>query len=317
MFGEARVPVSGPERFDHYMDRCLYGPGGFYASGRGVAGRRGDFITSPEVGPLFAAVLARWLDATWIELGRPDPFVVIDAGTGPGTLPAGLARAAPACAAAWQLVTVDPAHGTELPDRLDGGVVLANELLDNLVFRIVVRHDLDEWREVTVVDGSEQLAPVDPAGLPETIRSLPVGSRVPWQEAAARWVREVVERGAARVLAFDYGTATTAELAGRDGWLRTYRGHRLGTDPYLDPGACDITSDVAFDQLPRPTWLRTQAEFLVENGIADLVAEGRDHWAAHAARPDVTAMMMRSRVREAEALLDPAGLGGWLVARWG
>ena len=43
---------------------------GFYASGR-AAGRRGDFITSPEVGPLFGAVVARALDAWWAELGSP------------------------------------------------------------------------------------------------------------------------------------------------------------------------------------------------------------------------------------------------------
>ncbi len=299
------------------MHRCLYGQGGFYASGAGVAGRRGDFITSPEVGPLFGAVLARWLDVTWTELGRPDPFLVVDAGTGPGTLPAALARAAPECAAVWQLVPVDPADGTELPERLDGGVVIANELLDNLVFRIVVRGDAGGWHEVAVVDGTEQLIPLDPARLPAPIRSLPPGSRVPWHEAATKWIDDVIERGAARVLVFDYGTTTTAELAARGGWLRTYRQHRLGTDPYLEPGSCDITSDIAFDQLPPPIQLMTQAEFLIENGIEDLVAEGREHWVAHAARPDVTALMMRSRVREADALLDPSGLGGWLVARWG
>ena len=49
------------ERFDDYVDRCLYDPDhGFYASGRGSAGgHRGDFVTSPEVGPLFADVLSR------------------------------------------------------------------------------------------------------------------------------------------------------------------------------------------------------------------------------------------------------------------
>ena len=69
------------------MDLALYGEAGFYmrADG-GSAGRRGDFITSPEVGPLFGAVLGRYLDAEWERIGRPDPFTVIDAGAGPGTL---------------------------------------------------------------------------------------------------------------------------------------------------------------------------------------------------------------------------------------
>ena len=60
----------------------------------------------------------------------------------------------------------------------------------------------------------------------------------------------------------------------------------------------------------------TQADFLRRWGIDELVEEGRVHWAAHADRPDLTAMRMRSRVSEAEALLDPAGLGSWLVGRW-
>ena len=63
--------------------------------GGGSAGRRGDFLTSPEVGPLFGAVLARYLDAVWERLDRPDPFTVVDAGAGPGT-PGPLAARGPA-----------------------------------------------------------------------------------------------------------------------------------------------------------------------------------------------------------------------------
>ena len=48
--------------FAEVMEQALYDPeSGFYATS-GVAGRRGDFITSPEVGPLFGAVVARALD---------------------------------------------------------------------------------------------------------------------------------------------------------------------------------------------------------------------------------------------------------------
>ena len=79
------------------MEAALYDPeDGFYASG-GSAGRRGDFLTAPEVGPLYGAVLARALDTWWAELGRPDPFVVVEAGAGPGTLARSVLAAAPAC----------------------------------------------------------------------------------------------------------------------------------------------------------------------------------------------------------------------------
>ena len=83
-----------PVRFDEWMDRALYGPEGFYNAG-GKAGRRGDFITSPEVGPLFGAVLARMIDAEWRRLGEPSSFTVVDAGAGPGTLSRGILSAEP------------------------------------------------------------------------------------------------------------------------------------------------------------------------------------------------------------------------------
>ena len=72
-----------------------------------MAGRRGDFLTSPEVGPLFGAVLARLLDAEWDRLGRPDRFTVVDAGAGPGTLARSVLAAGPRCRDALRYVAVE------------------------------------------------------------------------------------------------------------------------------------------------------------------------------------------------------------------
>jgi SAM-dependent MidA family methyltransferase len=125
-----------------------------------------------------------------------------------------------------------------------------------------------------------------------------------------------VERG--RVVVVDYATATTFQLAHRPwrSWLRTYRGHERGAHYLADVGRQDITAEVAVDQLPEPDAVRTQMQFLERWGIGELVEEGRRKWAASAARPDVAAMAMRSRVREAEALLDAPGLGSFLVLEW-
>lgn len=327
--------TEAPERFDAYVERCLYHPTeGFYARGRG-AGRRRDFITSPEVGPLYATVLGRAVDTWWDALGRPDEFTVYDAGSGPGTLAAGLARHRGPAAAALRVVAVDPAPAgpaprgvvrtAELPDELGVAVVIANELLDNLPFR-VVRRETDGWAElhVATVDGRPE--PVWTPGAPGTPHplaafgvppdDLPLRRPVPLLAAARAWVADTIERGAAVVLVVDYGAATTAELGERGGWLRTYRDHQRGDDPFVAPGSCDVTTDLAVDQLPPPTGSATQAEALRRWGIDGLVAEGRRVWAERAARPDLEAMLMRSRVTEAGALLDPAGLGGWLVVEW-
>ena len=75
------------ERFDAYIDRCLYDPSlGFYAMTGNAGGRSGDFITSPEVGPLFGELLSRSLDRWWIDLGSPSEFIVVEAAAGRGAL---------------------------------------------------------------------------------------------------------------------------------------------------------------------------------------------------------------------------------------
>lgn len=97
----------GPVPVDVVVDRVLYAPGsGFYERGGG-AGRGRDFLTSPEVGPLFGVAVGRALDGWWREMGQPDPFVVVDAGAGRGTLCRTVLAAQPACASALRYVLVE------------------------------------------------------------------------------------------------------------------------------------------------------------------------------------------------------------------
>jgi SAM-dependent MidA family methyltransferase len=146
----------------------------------------------------------------------------------------------------------------------------------------------------------------------------PHGARLPIEEDAAAWVEAARSRlDAGTLICFDYGTARTAELAAGPWrvWLRTYRGQSRGGH-YLDaPGTQDITAQVCLDQLPAAD-TTDQARFLREWGIADLVEQGRRAWTSAAATPDLRALAMRSRVREAEALLEPTGLGAFTVMRW-
>ena len=325
----------GPIPFERFMELALYGDEGFYTrEGGGSAGRRGDFITSPEVGPLFGAVIARYLDAEWERTGRPDVFTVVDAGAGPGTLARSVLAARPMCAGSLRYVAVEISSGQRArhPDGADSmaalptepfdGVVIANELLDNLPFRLTV---FDQgWREAFVELGSDGRfvellsAPIDPVPsfLPATAR---FGARAPLVDRAARFVKDA--RGLVRsgsVVAIDYATPITAMLAGRPyrDWMRTYRGNERGDHYLVAPGTQDITIDVPIDQLAEPDTVRAQAQFLQLWGIDELVTEGKRIWEEQAARPGLEAMKMRSRVSEAEALLDPAGLGGFLVAEW-
>ena len=296
--------------FAEFMEQALYDPEhGFYESGQ--AGRRGGhFITSPEVGPLFGAVLGRMLDRRWDELGQPDPFTVIDAGAGPGTLARTVAKAEPRCTPALRWINVErsaagrTSHSVgesvaAIPDGPITGVIVANELLDNLPLRLL---DAD-GREV----GEN---PPDPRT-----------RLIPRQDQACAWLTQslaILDRGT--VVVIDY-MSTTEEIAARPWpeWLRTYRDHERGGDPWTAPGTQDITCEVALDQLAAvcpPTRVTDQAEWLRGHGIDELVAEGIAAWRAGAARGDLAALTGRSRAIEAEALLDPAGLGNFTVAEW-
>jgi len=328
------IAAGGPIPFERFMELALYGSDGFYTrADGGSAGRRGDFLTSPEVGPLFGAVLARFLDAEWERIGRPDPFTVVDAGAGPGTLARSVLAAAPACVPALRYVAVevsaaqrarhpDGVESTDgLPESPVDGVIVANELLDNLPLRLAVFDD--GWREGFVDrDGDRYVERLSatfeprPSVLPAR---APVGARAPLVDRAASWVGDARARlRSGSLVVIDYAVARTSELAMRPWreWLRTYRGNERGGHYLAAPGSQDITTDVPFDQLPSADSVRTQAQFLQRWGIEELVEEGKRVWREQAARPGLEALRMRSRVSEAGALLDPAGLGGFLVAEW-
>lgn len=371
-----RIRRAGPLPFDAFVDAALYDPEhGFFAHGGG-AGRAGrDFVTSPEVGPLFGALVARALDGWWDALGRPDPFLVVEAGAGRGRLAREVLRAEPRCAGALRyvlversarlreqqrdLLTVEPLEDAlgpaisgepgeaptpvagsgpivtaldELPAIAVEGVILANELLDNLPFEIVER-TVDGWAEVRVgLDGDrfvevlvrapDELA-IEADGMTAGV-AVPAGARLPMQRGMQRWLAECgvhLHRGFLVVI--DYAdTAASMVTRGQAQWLRTYRAHARGTAPLDAPGSQDITCDVVLETLNHAAadagldraWEGTQAEWLAGLGIDDLVENGRARWHERAHVGDLEAIAARSRVTEADALTDPTGLGAHRVA---
>ncbi|HWS47968.1 MAG TPA: SAM-dependent methyltransferase, partial [Acidimicrobiia bacterium] len=182
----------------------------------------------------------------------------------------------------------------------------------------IAQREHDGWREVRVGAAGqdrfeEVLVPVE-LDVPFTV---PSGARVPLPRGIREWGRAcdaMVRRGF--VVAIDYAVAAD-EFAERP-WLRTYRAHAPGSDPLDDPGAQDITADVVLEQLraamPMPCVSdERQADWLRALGLDALVDEGRRAWAEGAHRGDLDALAGRSRVGEAEALTDPAGLGAHRV----
>ncbi len=326
--------ADGPVGFDVFMAIALYDPDvGFYATTGRAGGRRGDFITSPETGPLFGVLVGRYLDHVWHDLGEPGDFTLVDAGAGPATLARSVRAADPECLDSLRIVCVEVSAAqralhpdgvesrADLPDEPITGVIFANELLDNLPFRIA-DFEQGEWLEDTVMVFDDRLCLTDrPLDDPtaqrlRTVFEAAEGSVVPVADRAREWVeaaRSRIRRG--RLVAIDYG-GNTGELDILDSWLRTYRGHERGSDPFDAIGEQDITADVPFDQLPRPDQQTTQAEWLAGLGVHGLVEEGHRTWNDRAGIGDLEALKARSRINEAEALCDPAGLGGFTVLEW-
>ncbi len=369
-----RIRREGPIPFDLFVEAALYDPdGGFFSVGGGAGRADGDFLTSPEVGSLFGALVARALERWWDELEEPDPYVVVDAGAGRGQLARDVLRVGPACSKALRYVMVerspvlrhrqhewlqiepidetlgpavklgddddDPeivpgtgpivAQSEELPAVGFTGAIVANELLDNLPFRIVERAE-ERWNEIRVGGGDAGFEEVAvPAGeeldalADELLPEAAPGVRLPVQTGVRDFLDgcgRAIKRGHVVVIDYAAEAATLAER-GQRGWLRTYRAHGRGGDPLEDPGSQDLTADVALETLREAASAEgfeiveetSQAEWLADLGLDELVEEGRQAWRDRAHIGDLEALAGRSRVGEAEALRDPDGLGGHRV----
>ena len=266
-----------PLRFDAFMEWALYGePSGFYASGRGAGRRAGDFLTSVEAGPLFGRLVARLADRCWEELGRPSEFVLVDAGAGRGMLARSVLAARPRCAVAGALRYVlversaalrrqheqllDQPPGpcaafesrADLPDGPLDGVVIANELLDNIPCRLLERTP-DGWAEVCVSTCRNPAVPASSprccARSPRTCRTAadalapgaPVGGRLPLAVEASDWVGRALAHCCAGGASWWSTTPTPAPpwRPGRPGRVGTHLPRRCA-GPRAAPGCREL-----------------------------------------------------------------------------
>ena len=340
------IGQSGPMPFEVFMEHALYdSEDGFFGSGELKSVKAGDFLTSPEVSPMFGEAIGRLVEGEVERVGEPFRFVEVAAGSGSLLRPmlASLDRDIEAWA-----VEVAPAARTALSevlpkervvDSLDDvpspfrGVIVANELIDNLPMAIAQRVG-GEWRERWVGAHGGELALIDADPRPEVLEWLdrfagpvPDGGMVEVQLLAADWLRtamSMVEAGS--IVLFDYGDTTENLLPRRqDGTLRTYRSHHLGPHPLDEPGATDITADVNFTALEAVAleagWegkIWRQDDYLAELGLRDRVSAMRHEELALArSGNEMERLRVRTRRTEVETLIHPRGLGDFrvLVAR--
>jgi hypothetical protein len=91
------IKTTGPIPLAQFMRQCLTSDIGYYTSESDPFGRKGDFITSPEISQLFGEMLGIWIVSEWMAQGRKDKIQLIELGPGRGTLMDDVLRVCPSC----------------------------------------------------------------------------------------------------------------------------------------------------------------------------------------------------------------------------
>ena len=306
--------------FARYMEMALYEPGlGYYAAGAAKLGRAGDFVTAPELSPLFGRTLARQV----AELLRPGE-TVLELGAGSGALAKVLLDE---LSCPYSILETSPQLQDHQKRRLGSratwlsrlpecfrGVIVANEVADALPVHAVA------WRSHGVMErgvcaNEGELAWSERAAAGELLAAArAIDVPAPYESeiglAARAWMRSVgacLERGAILVIDYGFPAREYYHPQRSTGTLMCHYRHRAHGDPFYLPGLQDITAHVDFSALAdaaaegglQVLGFAGQAQFLVNCGITDVL--GAED-AADAARYAPLAS-------SANTLLSPAEMG--------
>ena len=305
--------------FDQWMAEALYAPGlGYYAAGavklastsatdaRGTPIAQGDFVTAPELTPLFGYTIAR--QAAQV-LNDTATDTVLEFGAGTGALAESVLSALDRMGLSVQYRVIEVSadlrarqqarlapYGDRvqwldaLPDTFSG-CVLANEVLDAMPVSLFCwSPDATVLERGVALDGNGEFIWQDRPAHSELAQA--VAARMPalpgyvseinlqaeaWMRAMGRWLTH----GAA--LLFDYGFPRSEyyhpQRAG--GTLMCHLHHHAHADPLIAPGVQDITAhvdfsamaDAAFDAGLQILGYTSQARFLMNAGLAELLAQ--------------------------------------------
>jgi NADH dehydrogenase [ubiquinone] 1 alpha subcomplex assembly factor 7 len=267
------IKSTGPIGVHTFMAHALYDPRLGYYTQANPLGRDGDFITAPEITQMFGELIGLWAAQSWLDMGRPDPFNLIELGPGRGTLMADALRACskvPGFLDAMQLHLVEtnaplkrlqaealtayaPQWHTALDQCPEGPcIILGNEFLDCLPVRQYVR-GRDAWHEKLVgLDEDGMLCfgfgpemPAPPASALKTDPEGCVREEAPGLAALVLAMAERLHAHNGRALFVDYGNPTQAPSG--DTVQALYRHTKVS--PLDHVGQADLTAHVDFHTL--------------------------------------------------------------------
>ena len=326
--------------FARYMEMALYAPGlGYYAAGATKFGSAGDFVTAPELSPLFGRTLALQL-APILQQTQGD---ILELGAGSGqlavdmllelerqhTLPTRyciLELSADLQARQRQTIAIHAPHLAHRVSWLDAlpasftGVIVANEVLDALPVHCV------QWQGQKIIergvawDGAQFIwsARVRSAGpLWQVAQRLPISDDIPGAPytseinlaapALIHTLAATLTRGA--MLFIDYGFPQREYYHPQRhmGTLRAHYRHHALDDPFFLPGLCDLTAHVNFSAIAAAgtqsglqlAGYTSQASFLMNAGIIELLSQ---------TAPD-NAVAYLPQANAVQRLVSPAEMG--------
>lgn len=295
--------------FARYMELALYSPGlGYYVAGAAKLGEPGDFITAPELSPLFGATLASQVGEILSQTGG----MVMELGAGSGRLAADLLAALQEqgrLPGRYLILEISPDLARRqretlekrVPDLIDrvewidalpqvfSGVILANEVLDALPIHMLAWRQEGVWERGVSLEQSAfvwserclQRGALQDAALAIAVQApylSEVSLAVP---ALAGALAACMERGALMFIDYGFGRGEYYHPQRVQGTLMCHYRHRAHGDPFFLPGLQDITAHVDFTAVAEAglgaglnlLGYTTQAQFLVNAGITRLLEQ--------------------------------------------
>ena len=319
--------------FATFMQMALYTPSlGYYSGGATKFGLDGDFVTAPEISPLFAKTLA--LQAEQILATTQGDILELGAGTGKlaSDLLLELARLnhlptqyfilevsahlqkvqRETCQAKLPKTLFDKLVWLNVLPKAFTGLVLGNEVLDAIPAHILHKTDAG-WRERGVsfeTDFIWQDAPLAQANLTERLpKDLPIGYITEVNPAASALVHslaDMLETGAILLIDYGFGAVEYYHPQRNQGTLMCHYQQLAHSNPLTHVGLQDITAHVDFTSIAmlceaasmRLAGYASQAQFLINCGILNILQQHSPE--------DVEYIKLAA---SAQKLLSPAEMG--------
>ncbi|MBW8306452.1 MAG: SAM-dependent methyltransferase [Thiobacillus sp.] len=321
--------------FAQFMEAALYAPGlGYYAAGAMKFGAAGDFVTAPEMTPLFGRTLAHAIapvlaetDGEVLELGAGSGRLAVDVLGELARLDALPARyfilevSADLRARQQDTLTRELPQLAERVHWLDAlpahfsGVILGNEVLDALPVALVHGTNDAPLSRGVIVEGDAFAWQDRPIGDPLLRARADALSLAPGYlseinlaaDALTASLAQLLDRGL--ILMIDYGFSANEYYHPQRhmGTLRAHYRHHALDDPFYLPGLCDLTAHVDFSAVARAglaaglalAGYTSQASFLLNSGLTELLLQ----------TPPSDAAAYLPQANAVQRLVSPAEMG--------